>query len=349
PNQIPQHIQNILPFTLPITQRSYTRATVNALRKIFKFDKLTDNYFAKLPILPDRYQELLPELQTYFPITSRQSLQYLLYFRCKLADYYTFTTIQSSYFELPPPKQPLPTTYQELYYRVRGLFPFNTSTSKVTLAEAVAQLKEYYIFKLLPSDYFITKLPLPNKTELIRTSSQFTYPITDDTLAKVFLDEISQHYHNQELAQLNITLPITTPQHLTQIVKTLQQNFYFKQLPPSWINITNNLTHATDQTNNTNTNKPTQNKQPLPPIPNTNEEVQSALTQNNIQLTLPIILQSQITPTMQALRQLYTIPTIPDFLLNLPPLPTPTWKIFNTSTTSSDMPPITNTVAMDTS
>ena len=52
---------------------------------------------------------------------------------------------------------------------------------------------------------------------------------------------------------------------------------------------------------------------------------------------------------MQALRQLYTIRTIPDFLLNLPPLPTPTWEIFNTSITSSDMPPITNTVAMDTS
>jgi len=63
PNQIPQHIQDILPFTLPITQRSYTRATVNALRKIFKFDKLTDNYFAKLPTLPDRYQELLPEFK----------------------------------------------------------------------------------------------------------------------------------------------------------------------------------------------------------------------------------------------------------------------------------------------
>jgi len=81
PNEIPEHIQEILPFTLPITQRSYTRATVNALRKIFRFDKLTDNYFAKLPTLPERYQDLLPELQTYFPITNRQSLQYLSYFR----------------------------------------------------------------------------------------------------------------------------------------------------------------------------------------------------------------------------------------------------------------------------
>ena len=138
PNEIPSHIQEILPFSLPITQRSYTRATVNALRKIFKFDKLTNNYFAKLPTLPKRYQELLPELKTYFPITSRQSLQYLSYFRHKLADYYTFTAIPNSYFQLPPPKQPLPTTYQELNYKVRGLFPFNSSTSKIPLAEAVA-------------------------------------------------------------------------------------------------------------------------------------------------------------------------------------------------------------------
>ena len=112
---------------------------------------------------------------------------------------------------------------------------------------------------------------------------------------------------SQELAQLNITLPITTSQQLTQIVKTLREHFYFKQLPSSWINITNNLTQTTDHADNTNTNDLTQKKQPLSPIPDNLEDIQTALTQNNIQLTLPITLQSEITPTMQALRQLYTI------------------------------------------
>ena len=370
PSEIPEHIKAILPFTLPITQRSYTRATVNGLRKIFKFDKLTNNYFAKLPTLPERYQDLSPELQTYFPISNRQSLQYLSYFRRKLADYYTFTAIPNSYFQLPPPKKPLPTTYQELNYKVRGLFPFNSSTSKVPLAEAVAQLREYYIFKLLPSDYFITKPSLPTNIELICTDSLFTYPITDDTIAKTFLNEISQRYQvqfplpdhimqanptdkpvlptdSQELAKLNITLPITTPQQLTQIAKTLREHFYFKQLPTSWINITNPLAQDTNQEDNTDTNKTNLTKQPLPPIPDNIDDINSALLLNNIQLTLPITLQSQITLFIQTFKQLYTIRTIPNSLLKLPPLPTPTWEIFTPSTTLPNKPPTINTVAID--
>jgi hypothetical protein len=271
----------------------------------------------------------------------------LSYFRRKLADYYTFTTIPNSYFQLPPPKKPLPTTYQELNYKVRGLFPFNSSTSEVPLAEAVAQLREYYIFKLLPSDYFITKPSLPTKTELIRTESDFTYPITDDTIAKTFLNEISQRYRvrfplpdhimqanptdkpalptdSQELAKLNITLPITTSQQLTQIAKTLRQHFYFKQLPSSWISIANPLTQNTDQTDKTDTNITEPTKQLLPLIPENIEDINSALLLNNIQLTLPITLQAEITPTIQNFKQIYTIRTISNCLLNLPPLPTPT-------------------------
>jgi flagellar hook-basal body complex protein FliE len=154
---------------------------------------------------------------------------------------------------------------------------------------------------------------------------------------------------SQELAKLNITLPITTPQQLTQIAKTLRQYFYFKQLPSSWINITNPLTHTTDQADNTDANTTTSTKQPLPPIPDNINDIISALTSNNIQLTLLITLQSKITSTMQTLRQLYTIKTIPSFLLDLPPLPLPTWEIFNSPTTLSSKPPTTNTVAMDTS
>ena len=212
---------------------------------------------------------------------------------------------------------------------------------------------------------------MPNNPELIRTNSQYAYPIIDNAIAKEFLEEVSQRYRirfpifdhimqanptdkpdlptdSQELAKLNITLPITTPQQLTQIAKTLCQHFYFKQLPPLWINITNPIVQTAEQEDNADSsNKSIQTAQVLPPLPNSIEEVNSALTQNNIQLTLPITLQSEITPTMQILRQHYTICTIPDFLLNLPPLPTPTWEIFNTPTITPNEPPTTNTVAMD--
>ena len=151
----------------------------------------------------------------------------------------------------------------------------------------------------------------------------------------------------QELAKLNITLPITTPQQLTQIAKTLRQYFYFKQLPLSWIKITNPLVQTTNQADNINNSQPTQTTQALPPIPDNIEEINSTLAQNNIQLILPITLQSQITSTMQTLRQHYIVRTIPDFLLNLPPLPTPTWEIFNIPITLPNEPPTTNSVAMD--
>ena len=232
--------------------------------------------------------------------------------------------------------------------------------------------KEFYIFKLLPSDYFITKLPLPNNIEHIRTKTQFTYPITEDTLAKAFFEEASQQYcirlslpdyimqanptdksnlssNHQEITGLNITLPVTTAQQLTQTVKTLRQHFYFKQLPASWISITNSSAQATSPTNNTDTNDLTQTNQPLPPLPDNIQLINTLLSQQKILLTLPIILQADITPTMQLLRQYYTIRTIPSFLLNLPPLPSPTWEIFNTPTVPITEPPTTNSAAMDTS
>ena len=79
-----------------------------------------------------------------------------------------------------------------------------------------------------------------------------------------------------------------------------------------------------EQEDNVDSNKSTQTTQALPPIPNNIKDINSALIQKNIQLTLPITLQLQITSTMQILKQHYTIRTILDFLLNLLSLATPT-------------------------
>ena len=44
PNEIPEEIRNILPFELPVRNRGNLRATLAALRKIYKFARLPEEY-----------------------------------------------------------------------------------------------------------------------------------------------------------------------------------------------------------------------------------------------------------------------------------------------------------------
>src|SRR5260364_454697 len=109
PEQIPSEIIDILPFSLPIKQRSHTRGVVNALRKVFKFSELPDTYFTKLPPLSSHYNELIPSLQQYFPITHWGALPHIEEFKKMLADYYEVDgKIPPVYFDLPPKKSPFP-------------------------------------------------------------------------------------------------------------------------------------------------------------------------------------------------------------------------------------------------
>ena len=347
PEQIPKEIVEILPFKLPITQRSHTRAVVNALRKIFKFPELPDAYFAKLPLLPPHYNELTASLRQLFPITHHSSLQHLAAYKRKLADFYTVTKIPDSYFDLPPPKKPLPTTYQELNHKVRKFFPFNQATSTVPLAEVVSQLREYYIFKLLPNDFFATKPPLPTDISKIKTTSPFNFPITDDAEAREFIKQVSPYYRvpfpiPTEIMQANptnkptlptaeeikeyhnISFPITTTQQLTATAKLLRKHYYFTRLPSEWIQI-----ESSPSTTSDNTNTPTM--QNLPNIPNNIEEIINTLSKQEIIVSLPIQNQPDITPTMKILKQFYTIKKIPEALLDLPPLPAPSWSIFKSA------------------
>ena len=78
----------------------------------------------------------------------------------------------------------LPVTYHELNSRVRKLFPIDLSTEEYTVKEVKDILKEYYIFKNIPNDYFKQKPLLPKDLQKINLNSKFTYPITDNDKAK---------------------------------------------------------------------------------------------------------------------------------------------------------------------
>jgi hypothetical protein len=321
---------------------------VNALRKIFKFSELPEEYFVKLPPLPPHYKELTPSLRQYFPIKHRAALPYIPEYKRKLADYYKIDDrIPDTYFDLPPKRKPLPSTYQELNPRVRSFFPFNPAISDIPLAEVVATLREYYTFKLLPNDYFSTKLPLPSDTNKIKTVSQFSFPITSDQEARKFLKQITPYYKfrlplpeyimqanptdkpmlpkiDQIMEEFNIPIPIETPKDLVEAVKELRKHYYFTKLPEEWIQI------PTNPPEEPLANSP--HPKHLPQLPDNLPNLQTMLSELNIELSLPITSQQNIAPTMKTLRLHFKINSIPDFLLDLPPLPTPKWSIFKTHT-----------------
>ena len=127
----------MLPFSLPISQRSHTKAIVTLLHKIFHFDRLPAEYFAKLEPLPTDLSKLHIAVKGYFPITNRNALQNLAFYRRRLQDYYDCTTIPSNYFNLPPPRQPLSLVYQDLSSKYRLHFPINMQDQDTDLPNLV--------------------------------------------------------------------------------------------------------------------------------------------------------------------------------------------------------------------
>src|SRR5205085_916250 len=194
PEAIDKEIYEILPFELPIVKRSQTKAITNILHTIFNFDTLLETYFITLPQAPDNPTQLKEELKKFFPITDPRALRYLTYYRNKLADHYSLTKIPSTYFDLPPPKEPLPLTYYQLNSRVRYLFPIDPNHCEFTLQQVVELLCNYYFFKRIPNDFFKQKPILPSDPKKIKTISQYIYSISDDSIAKDFLQEVSHKY-----------------------------------------------------------------------------------------------------------------------------------------------------------
>lgn len=364
PVDISEEILDILPFSLPIKQRSHTRGVVNALRKIYKFKELPDTYFTKLPPLPNHYKDLRADVRKYFPIRHRSALPHVGSYKKMLADYYEIEDrIPSVYFDLPPEKQPLPTTYQELNHRVRSFFPYNPATTTTPLADIITEMREFYKFKLLPNDYFSIKLSLPSDTSKIRTKTKFTFPIKDDQEAKEFIKQIAPYYKikhplpqhimqanptnkpalpsfDQVMEEITIPFPIQTPKQLVETVKELRKHYYFTRLPDEWIQIPANSPEETLA-------DPLRTATHTLPLPDNLPDIKTLLDDQDIELTLPITRQQDITPTMMTLRQHFKIGSIPDFILKLPPLPAPTWSIFSTNRTAR--PPSPSTIQTITS
>jgi hypothetical protein len=209
------------------------------------------------------------------------------------------------------------------------------------LADIIAEMREFYKFKLLPNDYFSVRLPLPSDTSKIKTKTKFTFPIKDDQEAKEFLKQVTPYYKiklplpqhimqanptdkpalpsfDQVIEEVTVPFPIQTTKQLAETVKELRKHYYFTRLPDEWIQI------PTSPPERTTADSPQAGFQALP-LPNNLQDLKSFLDDHNIELTVPITAQQDITPTMKTLRQYFKIGNIPDFILDLPLLPTPTW------------------------
>ena len=195
PDDIPDNITQKLPFTLSVKQREHTKAIVAALHRVYKFDKLPDAYFTALEPLPNKPENLNPEVKHLFPITDRGQLRDLTYLTRKLRNYYIFNRIPTSYFDLPPPKKALPAAYQDLEHKYRVHFPIDPQNPETNFTAIMQLLREDYYFQSLPNDYIVAKPYLPKDPSKINTGIvTYEYPITDKEQAKRFVALMSQRY-----------------------------------------------------------------------------------------------------------------------------------------------------------
>ncbi|CAJ0845325.1 573_t:CDS:2 [Entrophospora sp. SA101] len=277
--------------------------------------------------LPDSY---IKELRNV-----REKLRVEYFFSGKLPD---------TYFNFPKPRELLPFSPKGLPNYLAQYLPFNSNRTEKTLREIVQELREYYIFKKLPNNYFTPKPRLPNSPD--NTIFNYIFPITEQNTAKEFIKEARRKYEiifpinkkwinvpktntknkpflpkniNELDAQFivdeEIILPITNKTNIRNIVIKLGKKYFFERIPDEWISI---------EKTNDNIDTPAleisniERKQ-LPDLTTTTQE----LDKYNIKITIPIIDDKKIHQTTQTLKKLYIFKYLPDAFINLPPIPNP--------------------------
>jgi hypothetical protein len=337
PQDIDEEILAALPYSLPLADRRNTRAILTSLRKVYKFEQLPETYFEYSIIpLPYDIEELHPSVRNLFPITDWDTLKCLGEYRQKLKVYYSFERIHAEFFHLPAEKEKLPTTIHALNSAVRHLFPCDPKDS-TELCNLVKQLREHYSFKRIPNDFFVQKPNLPADPYRVKTQLKYTFPITDDGLAKEFIKEIEGNYkfnwpiplhymtanptdlpnlpkdHNLvDKDKVNLTIPIRSSKSLVETSRQLRSYYYFHRIPESWIEIVDNTDGR-------------------PNLPTDLEKAIVATTQIEEckHLQLPIREYNDIQTTIETLRKHFRFRSFPTSFIHVPDLPPPSWSMFD--------------------
>ncbi|RIB03168.1 hypothetical protein C2G38_2049484 [Gigaspora rosea] len=105
PKNIPEKVRELLPFEIPIKNKSNLRSLLAALRKVYTFAQLPDEYFTELEPLPDNPWELREEVKGLFSIIDRKDLRKVYGYKQRLAEHYKWEEdLLESYFSLPKKK-----------------------------------------------------------------------------------------------------------------------------------------------------------------------------------------------------------------------------------------------------
>ncbi|RIB13489.1 hypothetical protein C2G38_2197707 [Gigaspora rosea] len=229
---IPEDVREVFFFEIPIKNRANLRSILAALRKVYTFAQLPDEYFTELEPLPDNPWDIRKEVKDLFPIIDRKDLRKVYGYKQQLAEYYKWEgDLPESYFRLPEKKILLPLTPQELNHKYRAMFPIDLTRSNKSIKEISDMLRETYFFKFIPNDFFIQKPRLSRDVKRINTQSKYNFPIEDKKEAIRFIEEI--------LAGYNFTIPLLSDiMTINPIEKPeLPPLYYFHQIPDTWVEI----------------------------------------------------------------------------------------------------------------
>ena len=337
PENIPRQIQCMLPFTLPLTNRKHVRAVAITLRQIYIFERLPEAYIAdhREP-LPEHPEWLNEETRKLFPVKSRSDLKKVYGYKQQLQQYYIFSKLPDTYFDLPPKKIALPLTPQELTPCFRGQFPFFPIDSD-HFKEQVNKLRTVYAFERLPNDYLISKKRLPADPKDLTLATQFTFPISDKDAYQQFIQMLPRYYAIPEplpqtyvnfnytnkpalptdpelVTKTNLTLPIATPKELVIAARALREHYFFWAIPKDWIQIP-------DKETNTNDNG----------FPKTIEQLNEQIQQRNLptKWKFPVERQEEFPEAADFLRRTFLVENIPEFVFKIESFPPPNWDLFN--------------------
>ncbi|CAG8630510.1 12840_t:CDS:2 [Gigaspora margarita] len=207
-------------------------------------------------------------------------------------------------------------------------------------SDMVGILREKYKFRRLPNDYILARPFTPNDPTKIKTDLIYTYPITDKQLAITFLTEVKCRYKFrllllrsimmlnltdklelsikvEDIHDFSIAIPITSLKQLVDTARMLREVYYFDRLLEQWIDMIP-ITVDLDTTTKLDL---------LLKL----EKLTSYVKDNIPDIAAQVSITGYDTAfqTIRAIQDHFNFTLIPNYLINLPDLPTPEWGIFN--------------------
>jgi hypothetical protein len=267
---------------------------------------------------------LKDDLKNTFPITQRSQLANLRKYVDLLRDHYHVPSkLPNSYFQLPPPKLPLPPSYKDLPLDLATQFPVTNDPISIQLKTKLLRENNFAV-KQLPRDYIIVKRPLPpvhwyaeNNAILLpinhqdevqefitHLKNQFTFKLPlDSNWIKEGLDQYNKPLMPSEFNVIEEKLNITSDQLHTNSkdfkdsIKKIKENFA-GPIPREWISPL------------------------LPDLPSLENTI-SYLNNHNISLTLPILDNQNFTDNINTLKTIFYFERLPPDFITDPESPDP--------------------------